>query len=69
MDDADKAADLEEARTASLMAKIASDLKMVNTDIYCEDCEQEIPWRGARLCLTQQDVSGARKAMTGSLKA
>lgn len=43
MDDADKATDLEEARTASLMAKIAKELSAVNDNIYCEDCESEIP--------------------------
>ena len=43
MDDVDKATDLEEARTAAAMAKIANQLKTVNTDIFCEDCDKEIP--------------------------
>jgi phage/conjugal plasmid C-4 type zinc finger TraR family protein len=43
MDDADKATDLEEARTAAAMARIASQLKTVNLDIHCEDCGKEIP--------------------------
>lgn len=43
MDDADKATDLEEARTAATMAKIATQLKTVNLDPYCEDCGKEIP--------------------------
>jgi len=43
MDDVDKAADLEEARTAATMAKIASQIRTVNTNIYCEDCDREIP--------------------------
>ena len=43
MDDADKATDLEEARTAATMAKIATQLKTVNLDPYCEDCGKLIP--------------------------
>lgn len=43
MDDVDKAADLEEARTQAAMAKIANQMKVVNTDIHCEDCGKEIP--------------------------
>lgn len=55
MDDVDKATDLEEARTAAIMAKIANDLKTVNTNIFCEDCDIEIP-------------EGRRKAMPGATR-
>ncbi len=43
MDDADKATDLEEARTAAALKKISGELKTVNLDPNCEDCGKEIP--------------------------
>jgi phage/conjugal plasmid C-4 type zinc finger TraR family protein len=62
MDDADKATDLEEARTAATMAKIAIQLKTVNLDPYCEDCGKEIPPKRreavpyATRCVTCQEL-------------
>lgn len=46
MDDADRASDLEEARTLAAMAKIAKELNTVNANMACDsvldDCDGEI---------------------------
>lgn len=46
MDDADKATDLEEARTQAAMARIAKEMNTVNLSMDCDsvadDCDGEI---------------------------
>lgn len=46
MDDADRASDLEESRKLAAMAKIASEMKIVNTSMECDsvldDCDGDI---------------------------
>lgn len=42
MDDADKATDLEESRTLSLISKINKEMNTVNLAKECEDCGYEI---------------------------